>query len=43
MEFLAVLGSNFPKDFIDDLHSLQQEDLVALIPSGELIETQRLW
>ena len=32
VEFLAVLGSNFPKGFIDDLFSLQQEDLVALIP-----------
>ena len=31
-DFLAVLGSNFPKGFIDDLHSLQQDDLVALIP-----------
>ena len=32
VEFLAVLGSNFPKGFIDDLFSLQQDDLVAHIP-----------
>ena len=32
VDFLAVLGSNFPKGFIDDLYSLQQDDLVALIP-----------
>ena len=32
MSFLAVLGSNFPTGVIDDLHSLQQDDLVALIP-----------
>ncbi|CAE7380099.1 unnamed protein product [Symbiodinium sp. CCMP2592] len=32
MDFLAVLGSNFPTGVIDDLHSLQQDDLVALIP-----------
>ncbi|OLP87883.1 hypothetical protein AK812_SmicGene30839 [Symbiodinium microadriaticum] len=44
VEFLAVLGSNFPKGFIDDLFSLQQEDLVALIPpflrhlSGRVLE-----
>ncbi|CAE7453351.1 unnamed protein product [Symbiodinium sp. CCMP2592] len=31
VEFLAVLGSNFPKGFIDDLFSLQQEDLVLLL------------
>ena len=32
MDFLAVRGSNFPTGVIDDLHSLQQDDLVALIP-----------
>ena len=32
MDFLAVLGSNIPTGVIDDLHSLQQDDLVALIP-----------
>ena len=32
MDFLAVLGSNFPTGVIDGLHLLQQEDLVALIP-----------
>ncbi|OLP84351.1 hypothetical protein AK812_SmicGene34770 [Symbiodinium microadriaticum] len=44
MSFLAVLGSNFPTGVIDDLHSLQQDDLVALIPpflrhlSGRVLE-----